>query len=109
MLKILICILFSLLIYIFGFRTAYAIEDSRTIPNNKMGVHILFVSELEKARELVNSNGGEWGYVTIPIQASDRDFEKWQKFMNDARKMKLIPKKSNAMASRSSRSLALIP
>lgn len=54
-------------------------------------MHILDPSELNKAASLVNSNGGEWGYVTVPIRATDRDYKKWQKFMDDARNFKLIP------------------
>lgn len=60
-------------------------------PNNKIGIHILFPDELKKAAELVNSNGGDWGYVTIPIQSSDKNLEKWQAFMNDSGKYHLIP------------------
>jgi len=69
----------------------FAIEDPLSLPNNKMGVHILFTSEIDKAAGLVNSNGGDWGYVTIPIQAGDRDLEKWQNFMNEAKKLHVIP------------------
>jgi hypothetical protein len=46
---------------------------------------------LEKARTLVNSNSGDWGYITIPIQAGDKDLEKWQKFMDSAKQNHLIP------------------
>lgn len=56
-----------------------------------MGIHILFTSELDKAASMINGNGGDWGYVTIPIQAGDKDLEKWQKFMDDARRLHVIP------------------
>lgn len=69
----------------------HAIEDPLINPNNKFGVHILFTSELEKARELINSNGGDWGYITIPIQANDKDLEKWQKFMDESKQIHVIP------------------
>ena len=59
----------------------YAITNPLDFPNNKIGVHILFPSEIYNAAKLVNGNGGEWGYVVIPIQAKDRDMKKWQKFM----------------------------
>ncbi|OGH24905.1 MAG: hypothetical protein A3B47_02225 [Candidatus Levybacteria bacterium RIFCSPLOWO2_01_FULL_39_24] len=72
-------------------KNAYAIEDPLSIPNNKFGVHILFTTELSDASRLFNSNGGDWGYVTIPIQAGDRDLEKWQRFMDDARELHVIP------------------
>ncbi len=61
------------------------------MPNNKFGIHILFPSELDEAAQLVNSSGGDWGYVTIPIQAGDRDVVKWQQFMDEARRRHIIP------------------
>lgn len=72
-------------------KSSSAIEDPLSFPNNKMGVHILFPSEIEKAASLVNNSNGDWGYVTIPIQAGDRDLVKWQNFMNDAKKLHVIP------------------
>ncbi len=59
--------------------------------NNFFGIHILFPSELDQASSLVNSTDGAWGYVTIPIQSSDKDLVKWQSFMDEAREKKLIP------------------
>lgn len=70
---------------------SYAAENPLSVPNNKIGIHILFPSELLDAANLVNTNGGDWGYVTIPIQAGDRDLVKWQKFMDDCKSMHLIP------------------
>lgn len=71
--------------------TSFAAEDPLGRPNNKMGVHILFTSELEAAARLINSNGGDWGYVTIPIQVNDKNLKKWQNFMNEAKKLHIIP------------------
>lgn len=59
--------------------------------NNIFGVHILFPEEVKEAAELVNSKGGDWGYVVIPIQATDRNFEKWQAFMDSCASFHLIP------------------
>lgn len=70
---------------------ASAFFDPLTHPNNYYGIHILFPTELSQAATLVNSKTGEWGYVTIPIQAGDKDLEKWQDFMDNAKKLKLIP------------------
>lgn len=80
-------LLFSLNLYNYS----YAVEDPLSLPNNKFGIHILFTSEIETAAQLVNSNGGDWGYVTIPIQAVDKDLIKWQKFMDDAKRLHVIP------------------
>jgi hypothetical protein len=72
-------------------KTSFAIEDPLSLPNNRVGVHILFTSEINTAANLINSNNGDWGYVTIPIQAGDRDLVRWQKFMNDAKRLHVIP------------------
>src|SRR5688572_16737141 len=68
-----------------------AIVNPLEQPNNKIGIHILFHDELEEAAKLVNANGGDWGYVTIPIQSGDKDILKWQKFMDECRRLHLIP------------------
>lgn len=85
-------ILISLLI-IFSFApVAKAIYDPFSVPNNKIGIHILFTDEVEPAAKIVNNDGkSEWGYVTIPIQASDRDRIKWQKFFDQCKEKKIIP------------------
>lgn len=70
---------------------AQAIYDPTTTPNNIFGIHILSVDEIEQAAALVNSSGGAWGYVTIPIQYNDRNLEKWQKFMDKSLDLKVVP------------------
>lgn len=74
-----------------GSNTVAAIFDPLSKPNNMFGMHVLFDHELQATAELVNSNGGEWGYVTIPIQMGDYNLEKWQRFMNQAQDHKVIP------------------
>ena len=69
----------------------HALYDPASVPNNKMGVHILHPSEVEAAAKLVNSSGGDWGYVTVPIQPVDRDLIKWQEFMKKCKDLHLIP------------------
>lgn len=70
---------------------AYAVENPFKVPNNKIGIHILFDHELKEASSFVNSNGGDWGYVTIPIQNIERDLIKWQTFMDLCKKLHVIP------------------
>ena len=83
--------IFSFLIFFSVAQNAGATYDPVSRANNIFGIHILFTYEVPKAAELINSSGGDWGYVTIPIQYGDRDLEKWQKFMDDARKHHVIP------------------
>lgn len=84
-------ILACLCLALFAPVQAFAITNPLSVPNNKFGIHILFPSELSSAAKLVNSSGGDWGYVTIPIQASDRNLQKWQAFMDQCRELHLIP------------------
>ncbi|TSC54398.1 MAG: Uncharacterized protein LiPW16_47 [Microgenomates group bacterium LiPW_16] len=61
------------------------------LENNKVGIHVTQIEDLEKAAQLVNSSGGDWGYVTIVIQETDRNYDKWQKFFDTCRQSHLIP------------------
>ncbi len=83
-------ILLFLLVLLFPARVN-AIYDPLSTANNKIGVHILFPDEIKEAREMINSEDGDWGYVTIPIQSYDKDLEKWQFFMDECRSYHLIP------------------
>ena len=87
--KLLIFILF-LTFFMVAFPAA-ASYNPASRANNKFGIHILFTTEVEKAAKLVNSSGGDWGYITIPIQYNDRDIEKWQKFMDECARHHIIP------------------
>lgn len=86
-----IFILLLTVFFSFSVRNTFAIYDPSSKPNNFIGIHILFPDELSEAAKLVNSAGGDWGYITIPIQASDKNLVKWQDFMDDCRKYHLIP------------------
>lgn len=86
--KVLFLLIFMLVIMVKPVEASY---DPTTKPNNIFGIHILFPTELDLAARLVNTSGGDWGYVTIPIQYGDRDLVKWQTFMDEAQKDHLIP------------------
>lgn len=89
--KILVTILLCLVFLISSTKSSFAIYDPTTTTNNKYGIHILSPDEIDEASHLVNSNGGDWGYVTIPIRQSDMDLVKWQKFMDDCKQNHVIP------------------
>lgn len=88
---VLFALLLSFIFFAFHPVKVLAFFDPLQRPNNFQGIHILFPSELDSAARLVNSKSGEWGYVTIPIQVGDKDLVKWQDFMDDCRKLKVIP------------------
>ena len=66
-------------------------KPALALENNQFGIHITQTEDLTKAAELVNSAGGDWGYVTVVIQDNDRDQKKWQEFFNLCREKHLIP------------------
>lgn len=78
---------------VFFVHPTFAIVNPKDYPNNKFGIHIAVADarDITDASNLLNSNGGEWGYVTIVIQESDRDKGKWQGIFNLLRRQKLIP------------------
>jgi len=82
---------FSLLLIIFFssfFFKAYASDVSE---NNKFGIHVTGSEDLARAADLVNSSGGDWGYVTVVISENDKNREKWQAFFDLCREKHLIP------------------
>ncbi len=81
----------SLSLVFLSVQTAIAFYDPRSVTGNKAGVHILNPAEIEDAAKLVNSNGGDWGYVIVPIQPTDRHKDVWQTFMYKAMELHLIP------------------
>src|SRR3989344_223329 len=72
-------------------KIVHAIYDPRTVPNNKYGIHIADTSDVADTAQLINSKGGEWGYVTLVIQQNDRDLGKWQKIFDQMRRLHIIP------------------
>lgn len=83
-------ILFTLFLFLFS-KPVLAIYDPLSVPNNRFGIHITQEADIEAARELVNSSGGDWGYITLVIQKGERNTHGWQKTFNQLRKLHLIP------------------
>ncbi len=61
-------------------------------PNNKFGLYIYSTKDFIKTADaLVNSNGGDWGYVLIPYNVKDYDDSKWKDVFELLAKKHLIP------------------
>jgi len=84
-LKLTFAILLGLFVFLISMRPVFAQT------NNKFGIHIIDENDLEDAADLVNSNGGEWGYVTLVIREDQRNNERWQSIFDSMRELKLIP------------------
>jgi len=76
---------------IFWSQPVLAIVSPLASPNNRFGIHIINEGDIEAAANLVNSSGGNWGYVTLVIQDNDLNQEKWQAIFDTLRRYQLIP------------------
>lgn len=83
--------LFSLLLLFFLAKDTLAIVNPLDTTNNKFGIHILDEKDLNDAQNLVNSSGGDWGYVTLVIREDERDIKRWQDVFNTMRRLHIIP------------------
>jgi len=72
-------------------RQTEAIYDPTSVPNNHFGIHIVSEIDLGNAAQLVNSSGGEWGYVTLVIRQNERNISYWQEVFKKLNRLKLIP------------------
>jgi len=68
-----------------------AVYDPAGIPNNPFGVHVADTSDIKEVNNIINSNAGDWGYVTFVIQKGERDTNRWQEVFNEMRRLHLIP------------------
>jgi hypothetical protein len=81
--KLLILLFFSLLWWMIGAKTVLANGD-------KLGMHILQPEEISKVRGVFEDD--VWRYVTIPLTLTEtKDWQRWQKFFDEAYQQKLIP------------------
>src|SRR3989339_49677 len=84
--------LFGLFCFLFLF--IYQVNAVEEIGiNNKFGMHIAVPADedLQAVSDLVNSNHGKWGYVTMVIPDNDLDLKKWQAVFDKLRHLRLIP------------------
>jgi hypothetical protein len=89
--KLIIFLLFLFFCALLSAKPAYATVDPLSSANNRFGIHILDASDIPNAKNLVNSSGGDWGYVTMVIRENERDIPNWQEVFNNLRRSHLIP------------------
>lgn len=60
--------------------------------NNKFGVHMFGnAEELALASDLVNSQGGDWGWVTVAMDIHENSIEKWNDLFRQMKEKHLSP------------------
>ena len=80
-------ILFLILFLFFGLIFNKSILASPNI----FGLHLTQTQDLISAKDIINSNGGDWGWVTIVIRTDQLDYRTWQDFFDNCRRYHLIP------------------
>jgi hypothetical protein len=89
--RYLVSLLVTLFLLVFPVGKVLAVEDPKSTANNRFGVHIFDISEIDQVPELVNGEEGAWGYVTVIMREDQHDRDKWQEFMRKCQEKKLIP------------------
>src|SRR3989344_6468401 len=86
-------ILFFVCLFLVLATPAMAVVRPQDSLNNKFGMHVATAAseDIANTAKLVNSEGGDWGYITLVIQENDRNREKWQGVFDELRQKHLIP------------------
>ena len=71
--------------------TTFAVNDPLSVANNVFGIHINNEKDFPEAVKLINSSGGDWGYVTFVITQEERSIERWQGVFDQMRRLHIIP------------------
>lgn len=79
------------IVYLLAPAPVYAMYDPFIVPNNKFGMHIADFNDISDVAPLVNSSGGDWGYITLVASDGDRDSGRWQRMFDQMRRLHLIP------------------
>ncbi len=59
--------------------------------SNIFGLHLTQTSDISTAKDIINSNGGDWGWITIVAPLNQLDYQTWQDFFDNCRQYHLIP------------------
>lgn len=82
--KLITIFLFIFLFFVFSINPILASD-------NIFGLHLTQPNDLLSAKDIINSNGGDWGWVTIVIRLDQLDHKTWQDFFDNCRQYHLIP------------------
>lgn len=61
------------------------------LEQNIFGLHLTQPSDLYSAAKVINTNGGDWGWVTIVLPTNQLNYSTWQDFFDNCRRLHLIP------------------
>lgn len=78
---------FSLLTFYFLLSTRKCFAQSQNI----FGLHLTQTSDIHQAKDIINSSGGDWGWVTIVLRTDQLNHQTWQEFFDNCRRYHIIP------------------
>ncbi len=87
-------VLFSLLFIIAGnfFANRVRATSDLSWAKNKFGIHLLDnPNDIISASKLLNTHGGDWGWVVLVLRDNDLNTQKWQNIFNLCRRYHLLP------------------
>lgn len=79
--------IFLILLLFFIFSPGHILANDRNI----FGLHLTQPADIHQAKDIINSAGGDWGWVTIVIRTDQLDYRTWQDFFDNCRRYHLIP------------------
>ncbi len=82
--KIKIVLIFTCLFFTLSSKSILSSE-------NIFGLHLTQTQDLYSAKDIINSGGGDWGWLTIVIRTDQLDYYTWQNFFDNCRQHHLIP------------------
>ena len=59
--------------------------------DNVFGLHLSQTEDIHKTSSIINSQNGDWGWVTLVIKNDQLDKNTWQGFFDNCRKYHIIP------------------
>lgn len=59
--------------------------------DNIFGIHLTQTEDIHSTAKIINSQNGDWGWVTIVIRTNNLDKNIWQEFFDNCRKYHIIP------------------
>jgi len=59
--------------------------------DNIFGLHLTQTEDIYQAKDIINSNNGDWGWSTIVLNSQKLDKTEWQNFFDNCRKFHIIP------------------
>jgi len=75
----------------FLFLLFFLLFSTNIYATNIFGVHLSDTSDIDKAAPIINSSGGDWGYVTIVIRSDLLNRQMWQDFFDKCRVLHITP------------------